>query len=242
MSRNPRRLAAFAIVAGLVSAPPAWAWHIAGQVFCDRNGNSSIDGSDTTLDGVGVLITALTNSPGSTFPATTGSGNGSYTVSLPNHDDDYRVELTGVGLPAGATVIIPTSGACGVPPVAPIHLQADAFDATANFLVSGCVATPTRTSTSTPTATTTPSPTATATATKTPPPTAPATPTATPTPTPTATPTPTRTATATPTATATATPTATPTPSGTLGDFLCYEVDDSNVGAITDLDVVDRFG
>ena len=28
---QPRRLAAFAFVAGLVSAPPAWAWHIAGR-------------------------------------------------------------------------------------------------------------------------------------------------------------------------------------------------------------------
>src|SRR5437016_3637595 len=60
---QPRRLAAFAFVAGLVSAPPAWAWHIAGQVFCDRNGNKTIDASDTTLDGVGVLITSLTTSP-----------------------------------------------------------------------------------------------------------------------------------------------------------------------------------
>src|SRR5437868_3396679 len=139
MSRNPRHLAALAVVAGLVSASPAWAWHIAGQVFCDRNGDDAIDGSDTTLDGVGVLISALTNAPGSTFPATTGSGNGSYTVSLPNHDDDYRVELTGVGLPAGATVVVPSSGAYGVPPVPAVHLQADAFDATANFLLSGCV-------------------------------------------------------------------------------------------------------
>src|SRR5262245_17159521 len=153
-ARNPHtmrpspRLAAFTLAVGLFSSSPAWAWHIAGQVFCDRNGNQMIDGSDTTIDGVGVLITALTNSPGTTFPTTTGSGTGSYSVSLPNHDEDYRVELTS-GLPVGATILIPSSGAYGEPPVGAIHLQASAFDATANFLVDGCVATPTRTPTST---------------------------------------------------------------------------------------------
>lgn len=208
------------------AASPAWAWHISGQVFCDSNGSGTIDGGDAPIDGVGVLITALTVAPGSTFSATTGGGTGSYTKSLPDHDDDYKVELTS-GLPSGAAVILPTSGAYGTPPVNPIHLQANAFDANhVDFLVNGCVP---------PTPTPTASPTATATATTTP------IPSETPVPTATVTPIGTATATATPTATATETPTPSSTP-GIVPDFQCYEVDDSGVGPITDVSVTDRFG
>ena len=64
MTRIPRHLATFVAVAGVFAATPAWAWHINGQVFCDSNGNHVIDGGDTTLDGVGVLLTSLTASPG----------------------------------------------------------------------------------------------------------------------------------------------------------------------------------
>jgi hypothetical protein len=132
-------MGAFALV--LATAPAARAWHISGQVFCDVNGNQTIDGADAPRDGVGVLITSLTASPGTTFAATTGGGNGFYTRSLPDHDDDYRVELTGAGLPAGTATLVPASGAYGAPPTAAIHLQGSAFDANGvSFLVDGCVA------------------------------------------------------------------------------------------------------
>ncbi len=252
---HPARLSLIGTLGLLLAASPVWAWHISGQVFCDTNGNQQIDG-DAPLNGVCVLITSV-SAPASTFPATTGGGDGSFTVPLPDHADDYKVELTGCGLPVNATVLVPSSGAFGTPPVAALHLEDNAFDATANFLVGGCAptvtptatvtATATPTETATPTATATPTPTETPTATETPTPGETATPTETPTDTPT--PTETATVTATPTAAAseaptpTATPTtsATPTP-GPIFGFQCYEVDASTVGPITDLDVTDRYG
>src|SRR5258706_5317220 len=100
-----------AAVVLLAAAPPALAWHIAGQVFCDENGNGAIDATDSTRDGVAVLVTSQTASLGTTFTDTTDSGNGSYFIPLPDVVDDFRVELPGPGLPPGATVIVPVSGA-----------------------------------------------------------------------------------------------------------------------------------
>jgi len=203
----------------LLAASPVWAWHISGQVFCDVDQNQMIDGLDTPITGVGVKMTSVTNNQG-TFTTST-DVTGSFLQSLPNSEDDWKVELT-TGLPAGSTVVIPTSGAFGVGAVPAIHLQASAFDAVANFLVSGCIATPTPTVTPSATPTSTPTPTVTATPTQ-------AIATSTPTE-----------AIATSTPTMPATPTAGPTPSG--GDFQCYEVDQSLVAPITGLPVADRYG
>lgn len=247
MTHAERRpvLSVFATTLVLLTASPACAWHIAGHVFCDQNGTQMIDAGDTPLNGVAISITALTNSPGSTFGGTTDS-SGAYTVPLPDHEEDYRVELTGSGVPAGATTIIPSSGAYGVAPIAAIHLQASAFVGTADFLLSGCTSTPSPSST--PTASATPATTSTSTPSETATPVASATetPVASDTATPTASATPVATASATATSTATPTQVATPTPVLTpfaigLG-FQCYEVDASTIGPITDLDVTDRFG
>lgn len=219
----------------LAAAPAAHAWHVAGRVFCDENGNHAIDAGDSTRDGVEVEVTSLTASPGTTFTDTTDSGIGSYFITLPDHDDDYRVELPGPGIPAGATVVVPSSGAYGAPPVAAIHLTT-APNNVANdvdFLLDGC---------SGPTPTTTPSATTTATPTRTATPTATATPTVTVTATSTATATGTATPTPTPTSTATATPTPEITPEAFLQHFQCYEVDRSTVDPILGIGVEDRYG
>jgi hypothetical protein len=219
-----------AVVLTLTTPPVADAWHISGQVFCDENGNQTIDDLDSTRDGVDVLITSLTASPGSTFPTSTGSGNGSYSRALPDNDDDYRVALTGVGVPAGASVVVPTGGVHGAGPIPAIRLEAAAVNAdNVDFLLAGCSGP-------------TPSPTATAVVTETPT----ATPTATRTATPTATATPTRTRTPTPVPTATLSASSTPTPVSTPEvfnrPFQCYEVDRTTMGPITGISVVDRFG
>ncbi len=250
---HPSRFALIGAFALVLAAAPAWAWHINGQVVCDSNNNQQIDGADTPLDGVCVQITSHAPPP-TNFPTTTGGGTGSFSVAVLDHEDDYDVSLT-CGLPAGASIIIPSSGAYGTAPEAAIHLQADAFVGTANFLLSGCVsaATPTRTTTATNTptptrtttitATTTPGPTPTATATPTPTATETASPSPTATETATASPTPTVTTTPTLTPTRTATPTVTATPTAhPLFGFQCYEVDASNVGPISGVSVVDRFG
>lgn len=226
-----------ACVAVIAGPSAARAWHISGRVFCD-DGDQTIDEGDVPQGGVSVLITALTVAPGGTFPTTTAAVTGAYDVALPDHDDDYRVELPGAGIPAGATVVVPSSGAYGVPPVAAIHLGAPGANSAANvdFLLSGCAGAPTPS----PTATATVTPTATATATPIPTSTATASATATAT----RTPTPTRTAvpTATPTTTATTTPTPVQTPDVFSSNFQCYEVDRTLVAPILGVSVVDRFG
>lgn len=225
--RTAVTLLAFALV--LVAPTVASAWHIGGRVLCD-DGDRTIGSGDTPLGSVSVLVTALTTVPGGTFPGTTGAW-GDYAIKVPDYGEDYRVELPGPGIPAGATVIVPSSGAYGVPPVAAIHLgtpdpdSADGID----FLLANCAGgTPTPTTTATPT----PTPTETATA----------TPTATATATPTTTTTPTRTATPTRTPTLTATPTPVATPVVFASHFQCYEVDRTTMAPILGVPVADRFG
>ncbi len=218
----------------IITPASAHAWHISGRVFCD-DGNRLLDAGDTPLDGVAVLITALTASPGTTFSATTGAGIGAYNVPLPDVDDDYRVELPGTGIPAGASVIVPASGGYGVAPVAAIHLGPPGANIAENvdFLLASCES-------PTPTATATGTPTATATATAVP--TVTGTPTPTVTVTTTATPTATRTVTPTRTPTLTSTPTPVATPEIFASHFQCYEVDRTTIGPILGVSVADRFG
>ncbi len=237
---------ATAFLAGMPTI--ASAWHIEGTVYCDQNASGTIDAQDVPVGGVDVRLTALTATPGTTFDVPTASGTGFYSIVLPDHEEDYRVELAG-GLPPGSSVIIPSSGAYGAPPVAAISLTTNAKHATGvDFLLTGCAeSTPSPTATSTPVTTETPVETPLLFPTPTDTPTA--TPTETLTPTLTATPTATRTGTATSTPTATVTivlPTATPTPLRTpgifFGSFQCYEIDRATLPAVTDLPVEDRYG
>ncbi|MEB2285190.1 MAG: hypothetical protein OZ922_10990 [Myxococcales bacterium] len=234
--RTLRALGLVLAAASAVLAAPtvARAWHISGRVLCD-DGNGRIDAGDTPVGGVAVLITALTVTPGATFPGTTSAGTGAYSLSLPDHDEDYRIELPGAGIPVGAVVIFPSSGGYGVPPVAAIRLGTPNPDSAddVDFLLGNCegaTPTPTATATPTPTATETPAPTPTD------------TPTATLTATPTATATSTATATPTPTETATPTPTPERTPDTYASHVQCYEVDRTTMAPIFGVSVVDRFG
>ncbi len=209
------QLAVMAFALGTPSL--ALAWHIEGRVVCDSNGNGIIDGNDEAPNGIVVRITALTASPGTIFDFTTSGGNGFYYVTLPDRADDYRVELQ-TGLPPGASIVVPASGAYGEPPTPPIALTPAFKHATeVNFILDGCGGAPTRipSSTPTPTAVETPPSTPIVVATPTSTDLATATPTATPSDQPTFAATPTMTPTDEPTATATATPpapSATPTP------------------------------
>lgn len=198
-----------AVLVWLAGAPAAaLAWHIEGTVYCDANQSGFIDDGDTPVGGITVRLTALTATPNAILGANTTAG-GFYSRSLPDHPEDYMVAIFS-GLPAGSSVIIPSSTAYGTPPVGPIALN-DGFKHATNvdFLLSGCLAaspTPTATSTVVSTPIVLASPTATE------------LPTTTPTPEKTATPTPTKlsTVTATPTvAIATATATELPTPTET---------------------------
>jgi hypothetical protein len=197
----------------------AWAWHFLGLVYCDQNANGVIDAPDTRILGVGVRATALTTNPGVTYDRVTDL-NGYYFIAVAEIDEDYRVELVS-GLPPGSSVVVPSSGAYGNPPVPPFSLNnVFRFANDVNFLLSGCssivLPTPTATvtdvPTATPTATEIATPTDVATPTDAPTPTASATATDLPTATPTDVATPTDAPTPTASATATDLPTATPTP------------------------------
>jgi len=113
---------------GVASA--AQACYINGKIFCDDNFSGAIDGGDSTRDGVVVKVTSLTAMPGAMFLDTSGDAipvgpavPGLYRINLPGRTDDYRVELTGAGVPPSASVLIPPSGAYGTPPVAAIHIN-----------------------------------------------------------------------------------------------------------------------
>lgn len=92
----------------------AWAHHISGSVYCD-DGSGRIDAGDTPLDGAQVKVTSV--GTGTDRFDTTGDAvpvspavPGFYRVNLPSATDDYMVALTGVGLPATASVISPLGG------------------------------------------------------------------------------------------------------------------------------------
>jgi hypothetical protein len=219
------------IIGLLLAAPSAvLAWNVQGRVACDVNGNGVIDSGEPPIGGIVVRSTALTATPGATFSGTTGPGAGFYTIPLPDHAEDYRLELTS-GIPAGSNVTTPLGGVYGAPPIPPISLSPAAQHAVnVDFLLDNCNGpTPTVTATITPTAVETvpptplefQTPTATPLETETPTPAvASATPAATPTDAPTATvtasqtSTPVATETGTP-AVASATPEGTPTPTTT---------------------------
>lgn len=147
-----RKTGGFACALLLLAAGAAHAHHVQGKIWCDANGNGAIDGPDTPLDGVVVRATSQTFSPGQTFLDTSGdsvpSGNpgpGAYRINLPGRTDDYLVDLTGAGLPGGATVVLPGGGSHLIHIVTG-NPTLDHVDG-ADFLVNNCV--PGTTSTST---------------------------------------------------------------------------------------------
>jgi hypothetical protein len=97
----------------LVTAGLARAHHISGFAYCD-NGDGVIGAGDTPLDGVEVKVTSMTTNQ--SFFDLTGDAipdaqiPGRYDVMLPIATDTYDVRLDGVGVPAGASVVVPASG------------------------------------------------------------------------------------------------------------------------------------
>jgi hypothetical protein len=100
----------------LSMAPAARANWVNGKVYCDSNFSGTIDAGDSPIDGVWVRATSLTAQPGQIFSDISGDPGlspfvpGFYQVSLIPRIDNWRVELSGPGLPAGATLILPTTG------------------------------------------------------------------------------------------------------------------------------------
>jgi hypothetical protein len=136
----------------LAIAAPARAWHVAGTVYCDQNGNGMIDGADTPLVTKTVQATSQSAHPGTTSSDVT-DASGYYFIGLPDDSDTYAVTL--IGLPGGQTIVVPAGGVHTIT----LDFSQDHRD-DIDFLVSGCGATATTTtthasSTSGPTTTTT---------------------------------------------------------------------------------------
>lgn len=135
MSRLVWRTIACAVL--VLTAAPALAWHVAGTVYCDRNGNHVIDAGDGKLSHVTVRATSQVDRPGTTFGDLTDS-NGYHFIRLPDDVDTYAVTL--VGLPAGQSIRLPGGGSYTIT----LDFRSDHRDGV-NFLVEGCAPTPTTT-------------------------------------------------------------------------------------------------
>jgi hypothetical protein len=156
---RPRPLIAAVASAVLAGAVPALAWHVAGTVYCDQNGNLAIDAADTPLAGYTAQTTSQVTSPGATLTGTT-DASGAYFIAEPDVGDTYAVTLS--GLPGGQTIGVPAGGSYTITLSAAQDHQ-DGVD----FLVEGCAGMSSTTTTTTTLATTTTSTLASATTTTT---------------------------------------------------------------------------
>jgi hypothetical protein len=121
-----------------LAAPAAHAWHIAGTVYCDKNGNSVIDGPDTKLTGYTAKV-SVSSSPATSWTDLT-DGSGFYFISLPDAVNTYVVTLT--ALPGGQTIRVPGGGSYTIT----LDFSQDHRDGV-DFLVGGCAPTPATTTT-----------------------------------------------------------------------------------------------
>src|SRR5262249_12030163 len=129
---RPRPLLVALVSSVVLAAAPALAWHVAGTVFCDQNGNHAIDTSDTPLAGYTARSTSQVTSPGATLTDST-DGSGAYFIAEPDVGDTYAVTLS--GLPGGQTIAVPAGGSYTVT----LNASQDHRDGL-DFLVEGCAA------------------------------------------------------------------------------------------------------
>src|SRR5262245_21498007 len=94
----------------LLLAGPAWAHHVRGLVLCD-DGDGEAGWNDQPI-AAGVVATASSTNIGYGVVANVW---GDFLIGLPvGVSDLYTVGLTGVGLPASATIIQPPGGTYAV--------------------------------------------------------------------------------------------------------------------------------
>lgn len=95
------------LLALLLSAGAAQAWHVRGKVVCDANQNKQIDDADTPLQGI---IVAIENAGGTFKAAGMTDANGVFAVELPHSPDSYTTYIHPPSVPPGATIILPAEG------------------------------------------------------------------------------------------------------------------------------------
>jgi hypothetical protein len=132
----------------LGSSSAAFAHHIDGKVWCDKDYDGNFDSTDTLLSGITARARSLDVDPGTDWTDNTDS-NGFYSIGLPGRTDTYSVRL--INLPSGYTVVNPAAGNHIVEIVTG---TSNDHKSNVNFLVQGCSPRPTTTTTSSTTTTT----------------------------------------------------------------------------------------
>jgi hypothetical protein len=92
------------LIISLLFIGPAYAYYITGHVYCDVNGNGSIDTSDTPLANVKITATGT----GGTATITTGT-DGYYEFIFYESVASYLVTIDMATLPGGSSIILPVS-------------------------------------------------------------------------------------------------------------------------------------
>jgi hypothetical protein len=95
------------VLALILSAGVAQAWHVSGKVICDDNGNRQFDAQDHPIAGV---MIAVENASGSFTATATSGADGTFRLELPHNNDSYVAYLHPPTVPPGATILLPEGG------------------------------------------------------------------------------------------------------------------------------------
>jgi len=98
------------LLALVLSASVAHAWHVKGKVVCDENANRQIDSPDHAVAGV---MIAVENASGAFSAVVQTGADGTFQLELPHVADNYLVYMHPPTVPPGATVILPSDGVYG---------------------------------------------------------------------------------------------------------------------------------
>src|SRR5512133_2611818 len=100
-TQKPRSLLGSGLLALVLSAGVAQAWHVNGKVVCDGNGNRQIDSTDHAVAGV---MIAVENASGTFTAAVTSGADGTFQLELPHAADSYLAYMHPPTVPPGATI------------------------------------------------------------------------------------------------------------------------------------------
>jgi hypothetical protein len=106
-TQKRRSLLGCTVLAVILSAASAQAWHVKGKVVCDENGNQQIDAEDHALPGV---MIAVENANGTFTTVVNTAADGTFSLELPHVADNYLAYIHPPTVPPGATILLPTGG------------------------------------------------------------------------------------------------------------------------------------
>jgi hypothetical protein len=104
---KPISLLGRGLLALVLSAAAAQAWHVSGRVVCDENGNRQIDPEDHAIANV---MIAVENASGTFTAVVKSAADGTFSLELPHVSDSYLAYMHPPTVPPGATVLLPADG------------------------------------------------------------------------------------------------------------------------------------